>query len=142
RPDSHAAPLLALGYNDEGEAGLRYAEDEAGHVARLAGGQAWAGPDAKSQRLIAAGKHARWLHIAGHAVYDPHDPLGSYIQLGRDDPLSARAILRELVLNADLVTLSACMSGLSQVMSGDELMGLQRAFLYAGASAVVCTLWE
>ena len=50
--------------------------------------------------------------------------------------------MRELVLDADLVTLSACMSGLSQVMSGDELFGLQRAFLYAGAPAVVCTLWE
>ena len=34
------------------------------------------------------------------------------------------------------------MSGISQVMSGDELFGLQRAFLYAGAPAVVCTLWE
>jgi CHAT domain-containing protein len=137
-----AAPLLALGYNDEGEVGLRYAEDEAGHVARLSGGQAWAGPEPKSPRLIAEGKHARWLHIAGHAVYNPHDPLGSYIQLGKDDPLSARAIMRELVLDAELVTLSACMSGISQVMSGDELMGLQRAFLYAGAPAVVCTLWE
>ena len=85
---------------------------------------------------------ARRLHIAGHAVYDPHDPLGSYVQLGGDDSLSARTIMGELVLEADLVTLSACMSGLSQVMSGDELIGLQRAFLYAGAPAVVCTLWE
>jgi CHAT domain-containing protein/tetratricopeptide (TPR) repeat protein len=135
-------PLLALGYNDEGEAGLRYAEAEAGHVARLAGGQVWAGPRAKSRHLCAAGRQARRLHIAGHAVYDPHDPLGSYIQLGNDDPLSARAIMRDLVLDAELVTLSACMSGISQVMSGDELLGLQRAFLYAGAPAVVCTLWE
>jgi CHAT domain-containing protein len=142
RAAHHSAPLLALGYNDEDEAGLRYAEAEAGHVARLGGGEAWAGPATKSRQLIAAGRQARWLHIAGHAVYDPHDPLGSYIQLGKDDPLSARAIMRDLVLDVDLVTLSACMSGISQVMSGDELFGLQRAFLYAGAPAVVCTLWE
>jgi CHAT domain-containing protein len=141
-PVGRATPLLALGYNDQGEAGLRYAETEAGHVAQLAGGESWAGPDAKSRRLFAEGRHAQRLHIAGHAVYDPHDPLSSYIQLGKDDPLSARAIMRELVLDADLVTISACMSGISQVLSGDELFGLQRAFLYAGAPAVVCTLWE
>jgi CHAT domain-containing protein/predicted negative regulator of RcsB-dependent stress response len=138
----HSLPLLALGYNGEGEDALRYAEAEADHVARLAGGQSWVGPAAKSQRLSAAVRQMPRLHIAGHAVYDPHDPLGSYIQLGNNDPLSARAIMRELVLEADLVTLSACMSGQSQVMSGDELMGLQRAFLYAGAPAVVCTLWQ
>lgn len=138
----HATPLRALGYNDEGAAALRYAEDEAGHVARLAGGEAWTGPQTKRQRLIAQGRRVRWLHIAGHAVYDPHDPLGSYIQLGKDDQLSARAIMNELALDADLVTLSACMSGLSHVVPGDELLGLQRAFLYAGAPAVVCTMWE
>jgi CHAT domain-containing protein len=145
RPPVKARPtlsLLALGYNDRGAEALRYAEAEADHVARLAGGQSWVGPAAKSQRLIAAGRQTRRLHIAGHAVYDPHDPLGSYIQLGNDDPLSARTIMRELVLEADLVTLSACMSGQSQVMSGDELFGLQRAFLYAGAPAVFCTLWQ
>jgi CHAT domain-containing protein/predicted negative regulator of RcsB-dependent stress response len=142
RAPSRADALLALGYNDQGDAALRYAEDEAGHVARLAGGHAWAGAAAKSRRLIAEGRHARWLHIAGHAVFDPHDPLGSYIQLGRDDMLSARAIMSELTLDADLVTLSACMSGLSHVVPGDELLGLQRAFLYAGAPAVICTLWE
>jgi CHAT domain-containing protein len=111
-------------------------------VARLAGGEAWAGPAAKSPRLFEDGRRARWLHIAGHAVYDPHDPLGSYLRLGKDDTLTARAILGGLELNADLVTLSACMSGLSHVVPGDELLGLQRAFLYAGAPAVVCTLWE
>ncbi|MEP7190833.1 MAG: CHAT domain-containing protein, partial [Roseiflexaceae bacterium] len=138
----HTLELLALGYNDQGEHALRYAEAEADHIARLAGGQAWVGAAATNQRLIDAGPQTRRLHIAGHAAYDPHDPLGSYIQVGKDERLSARAIMRNLELEADLVTLSACMSGQSQVISGDELMGLQRAFLYAGAQAVVCTLWQ
>ncbi|HEU5102940.1 MAG TPA: CHAT domain-containing tetratricopeptide repeat protein [Roseiflexaceae bacterium] len=147
RPRAHvgarrASPLRALAYNDTGTAALRYAEAEACHVARLAGGEAWAGPGAKSARLIGEGGQARWLHIAGHAVYDPHDPLGSYIQLGEGDALSARTIMGELALDAELVTLSACLSGLSHVVPGDELLGLQRAFLYAGAPAVICTLWE
>ena len=142
RPRGQAAGMLALGYNDQGEGALRYAEAEARHVARLMGGVAWTGAAPKSRRLIAEGGQARWLHIAGHAVYNPRDPLDSALRLGTDDALSARTIISELNLQTDLVTLSACTSGLSHVVPGDELLGLQRAFLYAGAPAVVCTLWE
>ncbi len=138
----HGVPLLALGYNDEGEDALRYAEAEAHHIASMLGGQAWAGPAAKSARLIDEAGRARWLHIAGHAFYDPHDPLGSALRLGAEDTLSARQIIEKVELTADLVTLSACLSGVTHVVSGDEMLGLQRAFLYAGAPAVVCTLWE
>ncbi len=68
--------------------------------------------------------------------------LNSALRLGADDALSAREILDGLDLQAELVTLSACTSGLSHVVPGDELLGLQRAFLYAGTPTVVCTLWE
>jgi CHAT domain-containing protein/predicted negative regulator of RcsB-dependent stress response len=142
RPASQGQQLYALGYNDEDKEALRYAEAEARHVAELAGGDAWAGSESKSQRLFDAGRRARWLHIAGHALYDPHDPLSSHLRLGAGDTLSARTIMSRLDLDADLVTLSACTSGLTHVVAGDELLGLQRAFLYAGARAVVCTLWE
>jgi CHAT domain-containing protein len=47
-----------------------------------------------------------------------------------------------LRLHCDLVTLSACESGLSRVRRGDELVGFTRAFMYAGASALVSTLWR
>lgn len=132
----------ALGYNDEGDEALRYAEAEAGHVARLLGGRAWAGPAPKSALLSEFGRRARWLHIAGHAIYDPHDPLGSALRLGAGDSLSARAIMGQLELGADLVTLSACTSGVNRVVPGDEQLGLPRALLVAGVPAVVCTLWE
>lgn len=142
RPPERAATFLALGYNDRDGAGLRYAEAEARHIARLMGGAAWTGPDPKRQRLAEVGPQVRWLHIAGHAVYHPRDPLASELCLGDGETLSARAIIGGLDLRADLVTLSACTSGLSHVVPGDELLGLQRALLYAGAPTVVCTLWE
>ncbi len=142
RPPSRADGVLALGYDDQAEAMLCHAETEARRVAHLVGGQAWTGPRPKSQRLLAAGLRLRWLHFAGHAVFNPHDPLDSALRLGADDTLSARAIIDGLDLCADLVTLSACTSGLSHVVPGDELLGLPRAFLYAGAPTVVCTLWE
>jgi CHAT domain-containing protein/tetratricopeptide (TPR) repeat protein len=139
---NRAGAAFALGYNDEDDACLHYAEAEAAHVARLAGGSAAIGRGPKSATLAAAGREARWLHFAGHAVYDPHDPLGSFLRLGQGDELSARRIMAELELRADLVTLNACTTGVTHVVPGDELLGLPRALLYAGAPTVVCTLWE
>lgn len=133
---------LALGYNDRGERELVAAEAEARAVARLLGGDVWSGPEPKGSRLLAFDRELRRLHIAGHAVYRPDDPLGSELRLGEEDRLTAREIIAGLELDADLVTLSACTTGLSHVVPGDELLGLQRAFLYAGARAVLCTLWE
>jgi len=143
RPTARGTATLALGFNDpEGDQPLRYAEAEAQHVARILGGDAWIGMNPKSERLIAAGSSIRWLHIAGHARFNPTDPLGSELYLGSGDALSARAIIRDLDLAADLVTLSSCTSGVSHVVPGDELLGLQRALLYAGAPTVLCTRWE
>ena len=142
RPPGRGEGFLALGYNDRGEETLRHAEAEARHLARVMDGDCWCGPEPKGARLLAEGRRARWLHFAGHAVFNPRDPLDSELRLGEGDALSARAIIDGLDLEAELVTLSACTTGLSHVVPGDELLGLQRAFLYAGAPTVVCTLWE
>jgi CHAT domain-containing protein len=50
--------------------------------------------------------------------------------------------LYELQLSADLVTLSGCGTGLNAVVGGDELLGLVRGLLYAGARALLLTLWD
>ncbi|HEU4321690.1 MAG TPA: CHAT domain-containing tetratricopeptide repeat protein [Roseiflexaceae bacterium] len=141
-PAAAGAGLLALGYNDEGPDCLTYAEAEARHIAAMFGGAAHTGPEPKRPHLARAASQARWLHIAGHAVFHPADPTASELRLGRGEALQARTIMHELDLRVDLVTLSACTTGLSHVVPGDELQGLPRAFLYAGAPTVVCTLWE
>lgn len=142
RPTRPAGPVAAFGYNDTGADALLYAEIEARGVARLMRGAAHTGAAPKWAALDAASRQARWIHIAGHALYDPQDPLASALRLGADETLSARAIMRDLELVGDGVTLSGCTTGLSHVVPGDELFGLQRAFLYAGAPTVICTLWE
>lgn len=142
RPATWAEGALALGYNDRGDTELFHAEAEASFVARLTGGRVWAGPEAKSQRLLCQGGQVRWLHFAGHAVFDVDNPLDSALILGEEDTLTAREIMNGLDLRTEFVTLSACTTGLSHVVPGDELLGLPRAFFYAGAPTVICTLWE
>ena len=57
-----------------------------------------------------------------------------------DGILTAREIYN-IRLNAQLVTLSACQTGINERTQGDELIGLTRSFIYAGASSVVVSLW-
>jgi CHAT domain-containing protein len=60
---------------------------------------------------------------------------------GEDGRLEVREVFA-LDLHAKLVVLSACETGLGKLSRGDEVVGLQRAFLYAGTPAVVTTLWK
>lgn len=143
RAPSQAATTLCIGYNDPGgDRPLHFAEAEASYVARLMDGTAWTDAEPKRERLFQSGKQAGLIHIAGHAYYTPHDPLGSALLLGAGDLLSARDIIDGLDLDAATVTLSSCTSGVTGVVPGDELLGLQRALLYAGATSIVCTRWE
>jgi CHAT domain-containing protein/tetratricopeptide (TPR) repeat protein len=133
---------MTLGYNGAGATALRFAEHEARRIAQLTDSQAIVGSIAKSQRLAELAARVRRLHIASHAVFLPQDPLGSYLLLGADDRLDARTVMGSTAIRATLVTLNACTSGLSHIASGDELLGLPRAFLYAGASTIVCALHD
>ncbi|KOX21239.1 hypothetical protein ADK67_27715 [Saccharothrix sp. NRRL B-16348] len=83
------------------------------------------------------------LHIACHGEFDAERPARSRVLLAgghADGALTAEKILG-LSLPADLVTLSACQSGVAHRRAGDELFGLPRALIYAGASAVLVSLW-
>jgi len=83
---------------------------------------------------------ARLIHLSCHGEFIEGDPLASYVHLA-DGPFTARNWL-ELRLQADLVTLSACESGVSQIHVGGDPVGLMRAILFAGASSLLTTLWS
>ncbi|MGD8506576.1 MAG: CHAT domain-containing tetratricopeptide repeat protein [Candidatus Bathyarchaeota archaeon] len=80
------------------------------------------------------------IHFSCHGFFDDKDPLSSGVRL-YDGVFTAREIF-DLRLNAELVTLSACQTGLNERSPGDELIGLTRAFLYAGAPSVIVSLWS
>ncbi|MCP4407033.1 MAG: CHAT domain-containing protein, partial [Gammaproteobacteria bacterium] len=141
RPGPAQAPesCLSVGYNSQGETRLDFAEAEAGSIAGLTGGRAMVGPQPKKAELYRQAADYRLLHLACHGEFDPESALDSFLHLAPDEILTALDVLNHLHLQCELVTLSACESGLSLVRRGDELMGLMRAFMYAGTPALVST---
>ena len=129
--------MLALGDPD---GTLPAAAAEARAVAALYGTRALVGREASAEALRQAPRPIHQLHIAAHAVFDPVRPLFSRIRLA-DGDLSVHDIFGLDLRGTHLVVLSGCETGVGQPTKGDELDGLSRAFLYAGAPAVVATQW-
>ena len=116
-------------------------ESEARKVAELLPhAQLYLGEAATEERLRLAAPRTRILHIATHGFFRRDNPLFSAIRLG-DGFLSLFDLYR-LDLKADLVTLSGCSTGLNEVVGGDELLGLTRGLLHAGARSVLLSLWD
>jgi CHAT domain-containing protein len=89
----------------------------------------------------------RYLHLATHGKPDDNRPLGSYLALaagadGGEGRLTAEHILRTWKLDADLVTLSACESGLGQFHTTEGYLGFAQALFLAGARSVVLSHWQ
>ncbi|MCG8347322.1 MAG: CHAT domain-containing protein [Chloroflexales bacterium] len=133
--------MLAVGFDGVEGRHLRHTEAEATMAADVCDGIAWRGVPGVCQQLAAAAGHYRWLHLACHGEFNLDEPLRSCLEIGPDERLCATTVMQHFNLQADLVTLSACRSGVSKVLRGDEPMGLARAFLGAGARAVLVTLW-
>ena len=80
------------------------------------------------------------IHLACHGQFRPENPMFSNLHLA-DGWVTVRDICTQK-LNAGLVTLSACETGLSNIFAGDEILGLARGFLSAGVSSLVVSLWS
>ena len=146
RPRS--GPLVGIGNPDLGRSALdlAYAEQEVASLrARFPAATLLLGAEATRGRVRLLAPGARVLHFATHAELDDRDPLGSAILLAPSDGTNGRLEVHEIYgwsLAAELVVLSACETALGPVSEGDELVGLARAFIYAGAPSVVATLWQ
>jgi CHAT domain-containing protein len=98
------------------------------------------GSAANEQTLRDKGLQTRLIHIATHGRFRQDNPMFSGIRLG--DAYLSLYDLYQLKLNADLVTLSGCATGMNVVTPGDELLGLVRGLLFAGAHSVLLSLWD
>ncbi len=98
------------------------------------------GSSATAQVLRDRAPRSRIIHLASHGLFRSDNPLFSSIQLG-DSRLSLLD-LYDFQIPADLVTLSGCSTGMNEIIGGDELVGLVRGLLYAGARSLLVSLWE
>ena len=92
-------------------------------------------------------KKYSFLHIATHGFVNSEKPELSGIILstnkaGGNDGVLYSGEIYNLELNADLVVLSACETGLGKVMKGEGIIGLSRALLYAGTNNLIVSLWK
>lgn len=139
------AACLVIGYNGDEDEERRLLNGEAGaqFFADVTEGQALLNlNESACHALKTLVSQYRWLHFNCHGQFDLHQPLASYLKVGHHQKLSALDILQTWQLGADLVILSACQTGVSRILRGDEPMGLARAFLYAGAKTILVTLWK
>jgi len=115
--------------------------DEAHAVsAAIPGAELFVGKSATAGVLQEKGQQSRFIHIATHGYFRQDDPMFSGIRLG--DGILSLYDLYQLRLPAELITLSGCATGLSVVANGDELLGLIRGLIYAGAQSALLTLWD
>ncbi len=126
---------------------LTGAEREAQAVARLFDTEPLVGPDAMESRVHDLDGRIDILHLAAHGVYRSENPRFSYLALAEGDGHDGRLAMHEIFEDLDLkgvnlVVLSACQTALGERSQGDEIVGLIRAFLYAGSPAVMATLWN
>lgn len=85
------------------------------------------------------------VHFAGHAIFNPDEPMASGLVLDDGTVLTAASILERRSLQTSrgrLLVLSACQTGVNAVTPGGEILGLARALIYAGMPNLVLTLWE
>lgn len=130
---------------------LPYARREVEAIARLYPGASdlYVGDAASEARAKALDRTAQFLHFASHGVLDARFPLDSHLVLAPDQGpratdngmLQAWEIFEQMRIDADLVTLSTCDSALGSPGGGEGLVGLTRAFQYAGARSVLASLW-
>jgi CHAT domain-containing protein len=138
KPPGSGQGAVIMGVPD---AGTPFILEEVRAVAEtLPGSQIFVGPDATAHHLQQRGETSRFVHVATHGFFRRDNPMFSSIRLG-DGPLSVHD-LYQFRLSAELVALSGCGTGLSVVVGGDEQLGLVRGLLYAGAHAVLLTLWD
>jgi CHAT domain-containing protein len=151
--------LLALGdpvyaeSSDDSGRGLKLAalpgtRREVQAIAQLFGKQAAIRLGAEASEATARKElsSASLIHLACHGILDQRSPLDSGLALSADETndglLQAWEIFEKVRMNADLVVLSACQTGLGRTTKQEGVVGLTRALQYAGAKSIVVSLWS
>jgi len=138
RNANSSGPSLLLGIPDpQAPAILDEVQALAGVLDRA---ELFVGQNASSGVLRDKGPASRIIHIATHGRFRQDNPMFSAIRLG--DSFLSLFDLYQLRLPVELITLSGCSTGLNVVAAGDELIGLARGLMHAGARSLILSLWD
>ena len=138
RSANSTGPALLLGIPDpQAPAILNEIQALAGVLNQA---EVFMGEEASAQVLRERGPRSRMIHIATHGHFRQDNPMFSAIRLG--DSFLSLFDLYQLSLPVELITLSGCSTGLNVVSAGDEVIGLARGLLHAGAQSLVLSLWD
>lgn len=139
--------LLSMAQSQaEGLPLLTYADQMAAEIAKLYGTAALTGSSATETTLRARAPDSGIIFLAAHGRFNIMNPLFSRIVLAADKEndglLEVHEVYRLDLKKADLVVLSSCQTQLGSQSRGDDIVGLNRAFIYAGTPTVVASLWS
>jgi len=126
---------------------LPQAEEEVRNIAEMLEGNFTIGNAATEEHFKQQAESARIVHVASHTIINDENPMYSKLVFapGQDtleDGLLHTYELYNMRLNADLVTLSACNTGIGKIYEGEGVMSLARGFMYAGVPNVLMSLWS
>ena len=127
---------------------LKNAAKEAQAIAKLYQTQAFLEQKATERVLRSQVEESEIVHLAAHGEYNNRNPLFSTIHLAQDEreQYDGRLEVHEVyglnLARAKLVVLSACETNIGDLSKGDELVGLNRAFIYAQTPTVIASLWS
>ena len=138
--------LVLANDQEEGLPRLTYAEGEAQAVASLLGAQPLLGAAATTSVLRAKAGNYDIVHLIAHFDLDSQHPQSSRIILGQgkgnDGSLELSDVFGLDLRKTNLVVLSGCQSQRGTRTRGDDVIGLSRAFIYAGSPSVIASLWS
>ncbi len=137
RPSPQRTPG-ALVLSHSWDARLPYTQTEARSVHQIFGGEVYM--EESASRSTLQRPPSQILHVAAHGQHRLDQPDLSFIELA-DGQLYADDLLQQ-DLSYELVTLSACETGRANVAADEELIGIGRGLLYAGAGALILSLWQ
>lgn len=127
---------------------LTYSGEEIAAITSIFHGESFLGIEATKERFLNLSKNFQMIHLSTHTLLNDADSKYSRITFApsgdtiRENEFLSIAEICNLRLQAEMVVLSACETGMGKLQEGEGILSLARAFTYAGAKSIVTTLWK